>query len=140
MIAVILAVLITQSGWQVVSPTQPDEYARYAKSEGNGLTSELSLSRRKCACDPKVAAKETADALLSMPGVSVKCQNVTVCNESGQHLIALGIASFADQARRNIDVFLFRRKGYLYTFVYSFQSPQPNLDVEKKLKEFCPAS
>src|SRR5579872_4970647 len=146
MIALLVAALLSTApptsaaDWQQVTPTRSGDYAQYVRQEADGTTSVLVLSRNACSCDPKVATAEISKVLLEQPGVTVKSDSELICGETAQHLVAVGVASAEDKARRNVDVFLFRIEPYMYSFMYTFQSAQPKAEAETKRKTFCPSS
>ncbi|MBV8083025.1 MAG: hypothetical protein JOY86_08640 [Candidatus Eremiobacteraeota bacterium] len=126
--------------WQQLTPASETEYARYTRAEPDGTTSIVSASSKVCDCKPTDAVRQLSATLNQVSGVSVKSDVTTMCGQTAQHLIALGVAQPDIPTRRNVDVFFFRQGKSMYAFTYTFTAAAPLPDAENALTSFCQSS
>ncbi|MBV8281528.1 MAG: hypothetical protein JO347_05620 [Candidatus Eremiobacteraeota bacterium] len=125
--------------WQQSAPASQTEYARYTRAEPDGTTSIVTASSNVCDCQPADAVHQLSAALNQISGVTVKSDVTTMCGQTAQHLVALGVARPDIPTRRNVDVFFFRQGKSMYAFTYTFTAAAPLADAEKAMSSFCPA-
>ena len=80
------------------------------------------------------------DLIEAVPGAKISQETTNICGVPAQHVVATGLTSAAHQNQRNIDVYFFRIEPYMYTFMYTFQSPKPNADAQAALLTLCPTT
>ncbi|MDH2910601.1 MAG: hypothetical protein PXZ07_10985 [Candidatus Eremiobacteraeota bacterium] len=141
LLALIGASTTTQSaqmavpGWTAL-PLQAGDYRRYERTNQQGFTSTLAASDQVCTCQPKEFSKELSTALSKVAGSTVKTSPTKICDESGEYLIATGLAG--TEGRRNLEVYSFRKRGTFYVLEDTFNSPAPTLAAHELLTSLCP--